>query len=349
MKVLGKFARNTFLILLISVLLLELFGVFIGNNEYFWSNRQILIPPTASRSIGLEGLWIYQPKINVDSSATYYFSNRNGWLEYRCKFDTNQFGLIKTNYRGGKNVDLLVLGDSFLEGQGGCAWLTEEKLQQKNVSKIVLNGGLQGASLQSMKLLNDWLERKVKIKDLRLIVISNDFRRQLDYPSIKLTQQKMSKFYPAKIVDLKDEDLLEIGGNLYRSGEKDFRTKLRENFLYYSLSYRLFYRLSRAFSDDQKNDQNYLKSFEKNFVALRELRKKYPRLKIILVPQRDEVGLLGSKNRDTKIVEKFFADEGFDFSRCELDLSDYMKVDGHPNKEGYAKISRCFFDQNGDL
>ncbi len=339
-----KIFRDAALIALIFVFLLELVGIFIGKNEYFWTNRQIMIPRMALRAIGDEGLWTYKPEITVDSSATYYFSNHNGWLEYRCQFETNKFGLIKTNYSDGKKVDLLVLGDSFLEGQGGCPWLTSDALEKRNISKIVVNGGLQGASLQSMKLLNDWLEKQIKIKDLMIVVISNDFKRELDPTWVQTNQQQMSDSYAAEVLDLKDDDLARIGGDLYRSSNKSLKEKIHENLLYYSATYRLSRRLFKALINDQKIDENYLKPFEKNFATLRKLRKKYPRLKIILVPQRDEVGLLGSKNADTKIVEKFLSDEGFDFSRCELDLSDYMKVDGHPNKKGYAKISQCFFD-----
>lgn len=336
-----KFFYEALIAIFIVIISLELIGFFAGNNDYFWENRQVLVPSDVIRKLDNKGFWTYRPNISVDSSATYYFSNRNGWLEYRCKFKTNKFGLVDTNYDNQKQVDLLVLGDSFLEGQGGCPWLVREKIAEKDYSKIIINGGLYGTGIENFLLLFNWLEPQVKIKNLMIVAISNDFKRELNPDWIKgnLLKEKGDLIFRAN-----DAELLKIGGEFYRSASKKIVTKLDDNLRYYSTTYRLFRKLFLAFSADKKG-QNNSAAFEKNFSALRELRRKNPGLKIILIPQRDEVGLLGLKNLDSKIVEKFLKDEGFKFSRCELDLSDYLKVDGHPNKQGYAKISQCLFEQ----
>lgn len=336
-----KSLRDSALILLITIFLLELLGLFVGKNDYFWHNRQMMIPSMALRPVGNDGLWTYRPNIAVDSAATYYFSENDGWLEYRCRFNTNKFGLVDTNYDNQKSVELLVLGDSFTEGQGGCPWLTREALAKANYSKIILNGGLQGANIERFKMLADWLEKQIKIKDVVVIAISNDFKRKVDRNWAKDNQKKMNSDYWNSMLAVSDDDLLKIGADMYRSANKSFWAKINDNLRYYSTSYRLLSKPFQVVPDDLNPAPEVI---ERNLTALRELRKKYPRLKIILVPQRDEVGLLGRKNQDTKFVEKFLTDEKFNFSRCELTLSDYMKIDGHPNKQGYAKIFQCFND-----
>ena len=81
--------------------------------------------------------------------------------------------------------------------------------------------------------------------------------------------------------------------------------------------------------------------FKDNFTALLKLHEKYPNMKIILIPQRDEVGMLGKFNHDTRNVINFMDKENINYNFCELTLSDYMLIDGHPNEDGYKKIYNC--------
>jgi hypothetical protein len=79
----------------------------------------------------------------------------------------------------------------------------------------------------------------------------------------------------------------------------------------------------------------------KNFEALERIKKKYPNLRIILVPQRDEVGFLGKKNRDSELIQEYLESENYIFDWCKLTANDYMPLDGHPNGEGYNKLLNC--------
>src|SRR4051812_17947608 len=113
------------LVLTITITMIELAGLWIGNNGYFWENRQLFVSLDAMRPIGHAGLWTYRPNDTVVSAATYRLSSMEAWVEYRCTLRTNRFGLTDTNVDlDTAAVDFLVLGDSFLEGQGGCPWLT---------------------------------------------------------------------------------------------------------------------------------------------------------------------------------------------------------------------------------
>jgi hypothetical protein len=67
-------------------------------------------------------------------------------------------------------------------------------------------------------------------------------------------------------------------------------------------------------------------------------------LRVLLVPQRDEVGLR-SKNQDSKSVEQLLASMSVPFNWCGLAGKHYMPLDGHPNAEGYRVISHCVLEE----
>jgi hypothetical protein len=71
------------------------------------------------------------------------------------------------------------------------------------------------------------------------------------------------------------------------------------------------------------------------------LKRRFPGMKVILVPQRDEVGFLGVENWDTKFVKAFLVQQGFDWQFCKIGMGDYMPIDGHPNGSGYEKLLAC--------
>jgi len=81
--------------------------------------------------------------------------------------------------------------------------------------------------------------------------------------------------------------------------------------------------------------------YQENFEALDRIKYRFPKLKVILVPQRDEVGVLGVKNLDSLAVERYLEENMYQFSWCELTSRDYMPADGHPNGLGYKKLFKC--------
>lgn len=95
-------------------------------------------------------------------------------------------------------------------------------------------------------------------------------------------------------------------------------------------------------SDRQPISQTELISqLEPAFHSMLRLKRRFPGMKVILVPQRDEVGLLGVENMDTKFVKSFLVQQGFDWQFCKIGMGDYMPIDGHPNATGYEKLLSC--------
>jgi lysophospholipase L1-like esterase len=361
----AHFIKSSLLVLGATILLIELIGLLIPSNHYYWHNRQLFASQGAFRPIGDQGLWTYQPNSQIQTAATYFLSKRNGWLEYRCNLQTNALGLTQTNFTNQKQVDFLVLGDSFTEGLGGCPWLTKENLAKEKVSATVINGGLQGGGIANFELLARWLEPQVQINNVILIVISNDFKRGLIANAWKnhdacLNEGKCSDNPEEDFVwgfDPKatDEQILEMGLRrfAFASSNHKISTTLHNLADYHSFTYRLFSQYKAAFTKPKHPPEtveqlsgNHL--IQSNFAALNDLRARFPNLQLILIPQRDEVGLLGTPNLDTQVVKQRLIQERVPFTQCALTSADYMPIDGHPNEQGYQKILGCTIKAMGN-
>lgn len=337
----------------VVIVALEIVGIWQKSNSYYWGYRYLFYSPNAVRDL-VDGLWTYNPNTEIRSIASYSLPPKGAWIEYDCKFKTNKFGLINTNYTNQDEVDLLVLGDSFTEGQGGCPWLTEESISKDNSlrGKVILNGGLMGTGVLAFEKLTDWLESQIKIKNIIVIAISNDFKRKLPPENFWSKDQKCLNNYECDntnywwglIPDASKEEILQ---------KTAIRSKLRNNpdswgdsLEYFSMTYRSVSALKKIFSSKmdspEKNTNNT--EYEDSLKALIRLRSKYPEMKLLLVEQRDEVGILGRENLDTKAVLEMLSFHKIAYDLCSLGIGDYMPIDGHPNPDGYKKLRNCLLN-----
>ncbi len=340
--------QNLVLILILTIALLELIGFFVFDDRYTWAQRYLSLSSRAvvNEEIYLNGksikFWKYRPSSEVRSIAV-YTDFLGATIEYDCRFKTNRFGFIDTGVRGGK-ADFLVLGDSFTEGQGGCPWLTKSTLQSDDELKVlnILNGGLQGAGIQAFEKILKYHEEYFDIKNLIVIAISNDFKR--GDVSVVPTETPCYLYLecPDQLIhyvsfDTSDENL-KLASKKRR--EARIRTDVVEEAFRYSFTYYIYERLESIVNPGSKKTES-LEVYQDNFSSLQRIRSKYPSMKLILVPQRDEVGLFGRENFDTRTVKSYLRRNGIPFLFCELGGSDYMPKDGHPNKMGYDKIFSC--------
>ena len=345
-----RLLRQFLLVLIFTFFAIEVAGLVFGNNGYFWFARQLYLSSGAIRPIGREGLWTYAPNSNIIFAATYRLSSVESWVEYFCQFRTNRFGLIDTNYDQDRHqtVDYLVLGDSFLEGHGGCPWLVRRSLPEG--FPVVVNGGLQGASIHTMELLDDWLSAQLNIRNVMLLVISNDFKR-MPPPAMWAARSECLverrckagvDFVWALPPDASEAKLARLSRHIPDQSRGDLWGQVSATLSYHSMSFNIVERFVKALAGAQSvPNQSEENAFTINFDALQRLRAKYPKLKLMMVPQRDEVGVYGVENRDTARVKRFLSEEHFGYKTCPLKLSDFMPIDGHPNAGGYQKLREC--------
>ena len=338
---------STFFVLLTTLVLIELVGALLGDNGYYWESRLLFISKDRLRSLG-EDLWTYSPDSEVRYAATYHLSEHLSWVEYDCKFQTNAFGLIDTNFDpASRKADVLVVGDSFTEGHGGCPWLTRATLAKD--APTVINGGLQGTGIQSFERLEGWLASQVTIDGLVVVAISNDFKRMpSDFAgnrnecSVRGICEESDGWWGID-TELNADDLMLLADSRFRKLHRPRDMQLESLGRYYSSLYRLYRRYDHLITDAEAAELLAAanKRFEDNFAALERLRERHPRMRLLLVPQRDEVGPLGIENADTQFVRSYLDARNIQYSICNLSIHDYMQIDGHPNKVGYNKLFDC--------
>ena len=332
-----------------SILLVEAIGFFVFDNRYNWDLRYLYYSqdPIVNDLSTSKPFWKYKPNSKIRFVATYQnlFSMN---VEYDCTFNSNKYGFIDTG-KVDDNVNFLVLGDSFTEGHGGCPWLTAEALlQDKHLSNSkILNGGLQGAGILQFEQVLEYFESELDIENIIIIAISNDFKRgdafhwetnTECYTNGICGKDDSWHYIP---IDSSKEAILSFSHTRSHDSDISFFDRLIRRSFTHRL-YSEYQTIYKAFYNDQsfqKHDD--MTPYMKNLEALERIKFKYPNLKIILVNQRDEVGLFSQKNRDTELIEKYLKTKKYNVGWCNLNASDYMPLDGHPNNQGYKKLFRC--------
>lgn len=343
-----RLLQRALTILATTIAVIEIAGLALGTNEYFWFARQLFLSVEAIRPVGTDGLWTYAPNRKIISAATYRLSEAEVWVEYFCPFKTNRLGLIDTNFDEERHsqIDVLVVGDSFLEGQGGCPWLTRTDLSPS--SPIVVNGGLQGASIRSMELLEAWVSTQLSVKKLVVVAISNDFKRTppsgANWASraecmVQGHCQPGVDYIWTLGPDATPQTLAERSRHFPDPSRATPWQQIASTLLFHSMTWEVVNRLQALLHPPTGASEDA--AYAVNFAALGRLREKYPDLRILLVPQKDEVGFLGIENSDSARVKSFLVRERFSFHTCPLSLGDFMPIDGHPNASGYRKMRKC--------
>ena len=334
------------IILLVIIGLLEIIGLFVFDNRYYWNSRYLNYSESAltNQTIEYQGksvvFWKYRPNEEVRTSAV-YADFLGAKIEYDCKFTTNRLGFIDAGNPDAP-VDFLILGDSFTEGQGGCPWLTKKALESDKELKQfnLLNGGLQGTGIQAFEKVLAFHEQSVDLKNVIIIAISNDFKRgdafawPLENPCYRALDCDQDDYWYFTKKNISDTALKQQAINR----RMDRKPSLKQEISRYSFTWFVYQKLAGILRSTQKPS---LTAYEANFAALERIKAKYPNMALILVPQRDEVGLFGRENFDTQYVKQFLQKKGIAFSSCELEAGDYMPIDGHPNALGYEKLMGC--------
>lgn len=336
-------------ILFSTIFLIEIIGYFVFDNRFNFDARFLYFSadPIVNETSTPKHFWKYKPNSDVRSLATYQKLLTNE-IEYDCRFRTNEFGFIDTGNID-HYADFLVLGDSYTEGQGGCPWLTNDTLSKdKKLSKLkIINGGLMGTGILNFEQVLTYFESKMEIENLVVIAISNDFVR----PDA-ITWPKDNSCYITGLCGATDYwhyvPIEATKGEILRSSRS--RSKERGIDLMYRLKRASFtYRLATEYKQIINNHfkrqsfqpNSNLELYKPNLDALDRIKRRYPDVKIILVPMRIEVGLLGQKNVDSIVIENHLKSNLYDFRWCDLGYSDYMPVDSHPNAKGYKKLFEC--------
>lgn len=343
-----KRIRDLLIIICISLLLLEVtLRIYFDDFLYYAENRFLFVEPYSFENKS-DNFWAYRENTEFKVAAVYHFGKLGSHIEYRCTYKSNNLGLIQNSDFEPDSEAMLVMGDSFTEGHGGCPWFYE---LEKNLGDIrIVNGGLQGTGFHQWAALLDYLqERSVTPTAIVIIAISDDFfRPQYTWPQEYLDCLNLKGPCDARNVwgsleNITNNDfLISAAEERYQqhfSERKDrsaFSHWLRHNIYITKFSELIWHNFT---GKSPRRTEHELPDYTmKSILTIRE--SVNGNFKLILVPMRDEIALRALNNRSL-VARKALSSAGLDWSECQLAQGDYMTFDGHPNASGYQKISDC--------
>ena len=127
------------IIISISLVLLEVAVRFYFDDFLYYAGNRFLFVEPHSFENKSDDFWAYRENAKFDVAAVYHFGALGSHIEYRCTYKSNNLGLIQNkDFAPGSEV-ILVMGDSFTEGHGGCPWFYQ---LENNLDSIrIVNGG----------------------------------------------------------------------------------------------------------------------------------------------------------------------------------------------------------------
>ncbi len=179
-KGLSRIAYGLFVTLFVAVGTELMLRALVLDPFYYWKFRFQYVSPKAyiNRS---EGVWTYRPNADLREAAVYAVPSPLArepklTLEADCRMRSNNLGLLQDDDVLPGTPRTIVFGDSFTSGQGGCPWF--HKLQARRPQDRLLNAGLLGTGLDQWWRLFEYLRTQgVVAERVLLIAISNDFKR----------------------------------------------------------------------------------------------------------------------------------------------------------------------------
>lgn len=289
----------------------------------------------------VEKFFLYEPNRTIRSVA--YYSVDKQWVkEYDYKIPVNNLGLVQKSNVYKSRPSILVLGDSFTEGQGSYPWFEDFSLSMpKDLQPI--NGGIMGTGFrQWLMLLEYLLDKEINVSRLVVVFISDDYSRDVwSMPNNVLKCIKNYKhcegsegYYQMPPSDVMLGYLNKWRQNREMKSESPVREWVKTNFPASSMI--LMYLRNFFYTKDYES---------KNYAALKKLIADYgDRILFVHIPEKQEVKensirRIGVKARDNIVQLGATLYDGYE--KCGFTNDDYMVNDGHPNSQGYKKISKC--------
>jgi hypothetical protein len=306
---------------------------------YDWDRRILFFdgPDSIFRNWG--PIFTYVPNAQIFTRAI-YFSGSSYSTEYAYKFKTNNFGLVQDRdlVRGVKSI--LLLGDSFTEGQGAEPWFRQVAPQIERLNYQPINGGLLGTGfLHWWELEQSLSANGIALAKLIIIFISDDFRRGIwNFSEARLDCFRSISFC------LGNEEFLRLPpAPEFEHWVAKISTG-RDSAL--PATYAVYRFLLDAIRVPPPTNLPQLERVTKRVKAvINKMVEKYGRENVLFIqlPQKEE--LKGTILPNGVLAQKLIRESGARYtdgtSLCGLDVSDFLVRDGHPNQKGYSKIAKC--------
>ena len=324
-----------------------------GQPVYQWDRRIMFFDGAGSIFENHGDVFTYVPHDDI-RSLTVYFSDRSFDVEYDYRFHTNNYGLVQDADVVASRPSLLLLGDSFTEGQGAAPWFRQLAAANRSNSYQLVNGGLLATGFAQWRLLDRHLQAfDVNVKKLVVIFISDDFTRLPGTVSETVLRclsssafcGEQSDYYrlpPARELPQWVDDVRALRtadvGPVHHFLRRALDVLPATHQVYHYVKAKLFLDESAAKQESRVAIFAFIKEHGADNVAF------------VHLPQKDETRGLNALGLEARRAINDAGGKLYDgFAICGLGAADYHIHDGHPNARGYDKIARCVGDVVRDM
>jgi hypothetical protein len=299
-------------------------------------------------------IFTYVPNSEI-RGLTAYFSAHDYTIEYDYRFRTNNFGLVQDADLVPGQDSLLLLGDSFTEGQGADPWFRLARPAIEKLGYQAVNGGVIGTGFEQWLRLEQYLSAQdIRVRKLLVLFISDDYHRAVwnvqppvrdclsDISHCDLNQ---SLFYRLPPIQQLASWIATIRAARMPPAKKVSLESRARTLL--PASYQVYDALNRRLRAPKASPQEERPQEERSHAAIATLIRIYgpQNVAFLHLPQKDEAaGPWEEGLRARRAIEGTGGKLYDGFKLCGLTPADYYRIDSHPNHNGYAKIAACAVD-----
>lgn len=331
---------------LIGILLIELFcWLFVPTLG--WSipgrdNRVVFFDGDGSIFENHGDIFTYLPH-NTIRNVTAFFSRDAFSVEYDYRFRTNNLGLAQDVDLTPGRKSLLLLGDSFTEGQGAEPWFQLVSPTIERLGYQPVNGGVLGTGFQQWLKLTQYLADKgIVIRKVVVLFISDDYHRPVwSIPTQVfncLSSPPRCRVEQSYFYRLPPQEKMASWIARVREARRPMKPHLKPSAsALLPASFSVYMYLTHLFT--------YAQAEAASRAAISGLIERYgpENVAFLHLPQKNEISrgpdALGLRAR--RAIENAGGKLFDGFKLCGLTESDYYVHDDHPNPRGYAKIAAC--------
>ena len=356
---LKKLAANILIITVSSVIALLFIEIFYKSffADNFHNNRFLFI--TKPSLLDQKKSFGYNKNTYVREMAV-YGNGKDFHIEYDTSFVTNNIGLVQKKCFEQKKQSIVIIGDSFTQGQGATPWFYQLEDDWKNNKYQLINLGIIGTGIVQWKDTLQWFSSIGKIKQIIICCISNDWIRPRWYlcenPKQNvlafdiLAENKLHKNHKKPIIYFIDKDsdhhtILERAKHIADSSDAGINDFFK-NFFSASFTYRTLLKYN-LLSPDKNETSNDEVTLSKNMTSFDQIISAYGanNITVLHLPQKKEV-IQGAYSELGTKIKTFIRSRHIPYidglALCKLNEKDFYRDDGHPNASGYKKIYDCF-------
>ena len=297
-----------------------------------------------------KGFFKYYPNVSIRSLTLFSKPKPKSILDLKVEYDyvikTNNAGLVMQKDLKNKDKVFYIIGDSFTEGQGASPWFYEMENDLAISDIKLINLGLLSTGPIQWENLSSTLKKEfsLDVKGSVINIIPEDMKRTV------------RSFHPRELRCLKEiqcDYLLGFQGfrfhkNMtYKDIKSSVLNKLKKQ-KGMNKSFTIFLKDLLKKSYIVSNIYYYFSNspekinVKSNEIALLKLKDAVKdKIFINVVSQKS----INSKNYLNYNIARnlifFLKENNFNYTWCDIDVEDFHKYDGHPNKKGYETLRKC--------